>query len=399
MQFLRNSLLAIDFSLLVSVLVCIAASALVSLLPILRSTYGLLTISLLATAGIYRHGMLGYLLINLLAFIFVAALAWLSRSSPLLRRHRWRWSCAAMLVLLAIFLAGRYYQLETRGVPLLGMKLFFFSLNMWAFLRLITLLWEFGSGRIERPSLFSFVIWIGLPFTLLGPVLRYSQFGQQLPLICQRQKTEKILSTPSGFFQGRRFLLGMGQLSLGLLLAGIQVALVDTGNGLPRWEKLVIAFSLAPWAFYLLWAGYFNFMEVLALFWGLSLPPSFNRPFGRRNLSEFWANWNMSATSVFRDYFFYNRWGLAKANLYINTLIVFLMVGVWHGFNGYWILWGLLHGIGFCGYLWYSANKSRFAIWRHKVRYSPFRLAAQIATYVYVCSCWFLPPTILKLMF
>jgi D-alanyl-lipoteichoic acid acyltransferase DltB (MBOAT superfamily) len=161
---------------------------------------------------------------------------------------------------------------------------------------------------------------------------------------------------------------------------------------------VVIAFSLAPWSFYLLWAGYFNFMERLAPFWGLNLPPSFNRPFGRRNLSEFWANWNMSATSVFRDYFFYNRWGLAKANLYINTLIVFLMVGVWHGLNGYWILWGLLHGIGFCGYLWYSANKSRFAIWRHQVLDSPFRFAGPVVTYMYVCSCWFLPPTILKLM-
>lgn len=98
-----------------------------------------------------------------------------------------------MLALLAIFLAGRYYQLETRGVPLLGVKLFFYSLNMWAFLRPITLLWEFGSGRVERPSLLSFVIWVGLPFTLLGPVLRYSQFEQQLPLLCQFRKTENIL--------------------------------------------------------------------------------------------------------------------------------------------------------------------------------------------------------------
>jgi len=394
MQFLRNSLLTIDLSLLIAVLVCIAASALVSLLPMLRSTYGLLIVSLLATAGIYRHGMLGYLFINLVIYLFVAGLAWLPIGSRLLQRNRWRWCCAAMLALLAIFLAGRYYQLETRGVPLLGVKLFFYSLNMWAFLRLITLLWEFGSGRVERPSLLSYVIWIGLPFTLLGPILRYSQFEQQLPLICQSRKTENILSSQST----RRFLLGMAQLSLGLLLAGFQASLVDPGNGLPRWEKLAIGFSLAPWAFYLLWAGYFNFMEGLALFWGLNLPPSFNRPFGRRNLSEFWANWNMTATSVFGDYFFFNRWGLAKANLYINTLVVFLMVGVWHGLNGYWVLWGLLHGIGFCGYLWYRANKSRFAIWRHRVLDAPFRFAGPIATYVYVCSCWFLPPTILKLM-
>lgn len=75
MQFLRNSLLAIDLSLLIAVGVCIAASALVSLLPMLRSAYGLLTVSLLATAGIYRQGMLGYMLINLVIYLFVAGLA------------------------------------------------------------------------------------------------------------------------------------------------------------------------------------------------------------------------------------------------------------------------------------------------------------------------------------
>jgi hypothetical protein len=45
-----------------------------------------------------------------------------------------------MLVLLSIFLGGRYYQLETRGVNILGVKVFFYSLNMWDFLWLVTLL-------------------------------------------------------------------------------------------------------------------------------------------------------------------------------------------------------------------------------------------------------------------
>jgi D-alanyl-lipoteichoic acid acyltransferase DltB (MBOAT superfamily) len=375
------------------VIVCILAGALVGLLPVLRSTAGLLLVSILSAVGIYRFAFIGYVLVNLSAYIFITGLAWLSMRSAFVQRNRWRASCAAMLALLLVFLAGRYYQLETRGVAVMGLNLFFFSLNMWAFLRLITLLWEFGSGRIERPSLRSFMIWVGLPFTLIGPILRYSQFEKQLPLIPAKDEHT------AGYRQSlRRFLVGFVQLSVGMLLTGFQFALVESGNGLPRWEKLVIGFSVAPWSFYLLWAGYFNFMESLAPFWGITLPPSFNRPFGRRNLSEFWANWNMTATSVFRDYFFYNRWGLQKANLYVNTLMVFLMVGLWHGLNGYWILFGLMHGIGFCAYLWYSRNRSRLTLWRQNLIDSQFRYTGPIATYLYVCSCWFLPPTILKLI-
>src|SRR5258708_40266470 len=113
MDFLRNSISGIDFLFLIPVLVCIAASALVGLLPTLRSRYGLLTISLLATAGVYRRAILGYVLINLVTYLVVSGLARIPASPQLQRQHRWRWSIAAMLVLVIVFLAGRYYQLET----------------------------------------------------------------------------------------------------------------------------------------------------------------------------------------------------------------------------------------------------------------------------------------------
>ena len=394
MNFLQNSISSIDFLVLVPVGVCILAGALVSVFPALRSQTGLLLISLVGTAGVYRRSLPGFLLIHLIAYLFVLGLARIAAASPQQRQQRWRWSIVAMLFLLVAFLAGRYFELETRPVTPWGISLFYFSLNMWAFLRLLTLLWELGSGRIEKPGPLAFVTWMALPFTLLGPILRYSQFSQQAPLMYRQQRVEGVISKE----WWRKFAWALAQISLGLILTGLQVSLGAAENGLSRWQKLLIGFSLAPWSFYLLWAGYFKFMEGLAVFWGLNLPLSFNRPFGRRNLSEFWANWNMSATSVFRDYFFYNRWGLAKVNLYVNTMIVFLMVGVWHGLNGYWVLWGLLHGIGFCASLWYRSNQQRFARWQGRVSDARLHFAGPVATYLYVCSCWFLPPTILKFM-
>src|SRR5260370_38501761 len=99
MDFLRNSISGIDFLFLIPVLVCIAASALVGLLPTLRSRYGLLTITLLATAGVYRRAILGYVLINLVTYLVVSGLARISASPQLQRQPPWMRAMATILVL------------------------------------------------------------------------------------------------------------------------------------------------------------------------------------------------------------------------------------------------------------------------------------------------------------
>jgi len=372
--------------------VCVASAILVLGISALRRPSGLLLVSIVTTIVIYRRSMFGFLLTTGIVFLFMLVIDRVSKYRKHPSRFRWRWTCAAIVALAVTFLVGRTWQLNAEGVSFAGIRWVLFALDMWLVLRLITVLWEVGSGRVDLPSIFRYSIWIAIPFTLLGPLLRYSQFEQQLTSLGRPGQNQTIFSANLM----RRCALGTLQVLIGIVLAGVQASIA--GGSLSRFGKLLIGFSIAPWSFYLLWAGYYKLMECLALCWGITLPPSFNRPFGRRNLSEFWANWNMSATSVFRDYLFYNRWGLRKANLYLNTLIVFLMVGAWHGLNGYWILWGLMHGLGFCAYLWYKANRSRLALSRQNVFDSRFRFAAPIATYLYVCSCWFVPPTILKLM-
>lgn len=53
----------------------------------------------------------------------------------------------------------------------------------------------------------------------------------------------------------------------------------------------------------------------------------------------------MSLTSWFRDYVYIPLGGnrCSKLRNYFNTIVVFLLSGIWHGVN--YILWGLFHGI------------------------------------------------------
>jgi D-alanyl-lipoteichoic acid acyltransferase DltB (MBOAT superfamily) len=101
----------------------------------------------------------------------------------------------------------------------------------------------------------------------------------------------------------------------------------------------------------------------------------------------------MTATRVFRDYLFYNRWGRGTYNIFLNTLLLFTAMGLWHGANVYWVSFGVLHGLAFCGFL----------VWRRYrgvLEALPLRgtagadIAARVLTYVTVCACWYLPTKI-----
>lgn len=371
---------------ILQILVCVIVGILVASFKVLRRPIILLVLCVPALIAAYRYAVIGYLISSGAVFLFTAAVARVSMNRTQLR---WRLCCFGILVLAAAFLVGRWYELAGRSVRIAGADWTLFSLEMWPLLRMITFLWEIGSGRVRLPSVSEYAVWACLPFTLLGPVFRYSEFDSQF----QKASSADTAYSPSGR-EWLRIVAAVAQIGAAVALTKLHGEFFGGGTtAQPLWLKLFDAFVLGPWGFFLMWSGYFKLMERLALMWGLRLPPSFNWPFGRVNISEFWANWNMTATSVFRDYLFYTRWGTRRPNLYVNTLIIFLLVGLWHGLNLYWVLFGLMHGIGFCCFIWY---KQRRELKRFEITWIPSQLFSRAVTYVFVCSCWILPSQILR---
>ncbi|MDA7566112.1 MBOAT family protein, partial [Flavobacteriaceae bacterium] len=158
-----------------------------------------------------------------------------------------------------------------------------------------------------------------------------------------------------------------------------------TGLRLLIWglfKKIIIADSLAPivdnifdnyqdLAGGTLWLGliYFSFQIYCdfsgysdiaigtARLLGIKIMNNFEFPFFSRNVAEFWRRWHISLTSWFTDYFYFPlkleyRNSGPFANLFI-LLLYFGLIGLWHGSNWTFILFGIYHGLFFIPTIFY----------------------------------------------
>jgi hypothetical protein len=62
---------------------------------------------------------------------------------------------------------------------------------------------------------------------------------------------------------------------------------------------------------------------------------------------EFWDRWHISLTKFFTRYLYIPIGGNRKGQFrtYLNTIIVFLVSGLWHGADWTFVFWGGVHGL------------------------------------------------------
>jgi D-alanyl-lipoteichoic acid acyltransferase DltB (MBOAT superfamily) len=352
-------------------------------MPFFRTPTGYLALSALPAIAVYKSAIFGYVVLIFLPFAFTWGIERLTLPIAKIQLNRWRCARASMLLVLGIYAVGRLHYLDRVVISVFNSSWTFPVRDMWLLLRVVSFLWEFGSGGVRQPGFLTYAVWITLPFGLVGPLIRYSEF---FPQYSRPVPTQASCIPPYTRTWWLKLFLSISQMTFGAGLDYLTVPLNQQGL---RWLKLLVIFGTGPWAFFLKTSGTFHLMQCLAGFWGIELPTSFNYPFGQPNISEFWARWNMTVTRVCRDYLFYNRWGFKKVNVYLNLLLVFLSVGLWHDTNWYWAAWGLLHGTGFCVYLWYRTHRERLAfivtVFPLKVR----EITSRALTYTFVCLCWY----------
>jgi D-alanyl-lipoteichoic acid acyltransferase DltB (MBOAT superfamily) len=99
-------------------------------------------------------------------------------------------------------------------------------------------------------------------------------------------------------------------------------------------------------------SGYTDIARGCAKLLGFEFPLNFVRPCLARNPPDFWQRWHITLSTWVRDYMFipFSRGRKGRLVLYRNTVVVMVLMGLWHGANWTFVAWGAYHGLLLVGY-------------------------------------------------
>ena len=181
------------------------------------------------------------------------------------------------------------------------------------------------------------------PKIIMGPIALHSEIIPQL-----RDKSKKKADY-------HNLSCGLYAFSLGLakkvLIADTLARFVNLGYSFEEVFYLNSATAIFVMISYTLqlyfdFSGYCDMAVGIARMMNIELPYNFNSPYKAKSISEFWERWHMTLTRFFTRYVYIPLGGSRKGKIrtYINTMIVFLLSGLWHGAEWTFIIWGLFHG-------------------------------------------------------
>ena len=154
---------------------------------------------------------------------------------------------------------------------------------------------------------------------------------------------------------------GIFMFSLGL---GKKVLIADTFGVAANWGfqdfysldstnaiLVILAYTIQ---IYFDFSGYCDMAIGIGKMMNLDLPVNFDSPYKAFTITEFWQRWHKTLTRFFTKYVYIPLGGNRKGQIrtYINTMIVFLVSGLWHGASWAFVLWGGLHGAFYCITRW-----------------------------------------------
>ena len=196
------------------------------------------------------------------------------------------------------------------------------------------------------------------PQLIQGPIGRFDQLSTQLT--AQRKFDlenfkRSLLLTSFGILK---------KYAIANILSGpISVLLDDHAAEIPG-SAVVFVILMYSAQQYADFSGGIDIVTGVAGMFGVQLAPNFRQPYFSVSLADFWRRWHISLGAWMRDYVFYpfallkpirnmgkrisKKWGKHLGVVLpasVANILVFFLVGIWHGAELHYILWGLYNGI------------------------------------------------------
>ena len=204
-----------------------------------------------------------------------------------------------------------------------------------------------------------FLLFIGFfPQLIQGPINRYGEMEPQFTA-CHRWEWDR---TKRALFL---FLFGaMKKYAIANLTAPTIAAILDGNDPKLAGSMALLAILLYSLQQYADFSGGIDMVLGVAQLYGIEMMPNFRQPYFSTSLGDFWRRWHISLGAWMRDYLFYpfaltkpmqrfgkwaNRhWGKHFGRVLpaaIANLLVFAVVGIWHGPQAHYLVWGLYNGL------------------------------------------------------
>jgi D-alanyl-lipoteichoic acid acyltransferase DltB (MBOAT superfamily) len=250
------------------------------------------------------------------------------------------------------------------------------------------LLLEIRNGSVKKPGFTEYLNFaLFVPTMPVGPINTYANF--------RRGFTERY-EVPVGR-ASFRILVGavkyqfLGNLCNELTYQGYLL------NGFPHaWCALPVAMLFFYLYLYLNFSGFCDMAIGAAALIGIPVPENFDNPFAARNVKDFWTRWHITLSTWMRDIvfsplskFFVGKLGIKMADhaIALTIVIVFLLVGVWHGAGWNFVAYGAAHALGVGTNHYYTIFLKR-KLGREKFKaYNENRWIRAVAVGLTFCYC------------
>ena len=214
-------------------------------------------------------------------------------------------------------------------------------------------------GKHEpQKNFFKYALFVSFfPQLLQGPIGRYERLGSQL----YEGHSYDLRNIQFGV---QRILWGM--LKKMVLADRVNAAVTLIFNNYWNYGGWINVFGVILYSIQLYadFSGGIDITIGVAQMFGITMDENFRQPYFSRSISEFWRRWHITLGTWMKDYIFYpfslskcmNKFGKWCKKTFGNNigkllpvslanLLVFFIVGIWHGAAWKYIMYGMYNGV------------------------------------------------------
>lgn len=275
-----------------------------------------------------------------------------------LKRELKKWLKTGLFVNFGILFAFKYFFLfpKVTGLDLPGVALPL-GISFYTFKITSYLIDVYRNKYPAEKNFFKLYGWmIYFPALLQGPIDKYDLHRQS-------------------FFEKKGFDVELFSRGLLLILFAlfkkfviadrIAIGVQNMMTNYPSYSGAVIFLGLFAFGIqiYADFSGGIDLVRGLSYLFGIRLGQNFNSPYLATSVAEYWRRWHMTLGAWMREYVFYpmslsktfaemsrksrQKFGAKYGKIFallVSTIVVYFLIGIWHGSGMTSVLFGLFHG-------------------------------------------------------